>query len=150
MQETDLGRGDFIGRIGPPGLDKISDFSPCGDCANFYDRQLTMNTPSRRQKIEAMLAEEPSDRFLRYSLAMEYAKEGEIDKSLESLRSLMADDPPHVQAFFMAGQQLAKAVRIEEARAALREGIEQARQQGNSHAAGEMSEFLTSLGSLGE
>ncbi len=109
-----------------------------------------MNTPSRRQKIEAMLAEEPSDRFLRYSLAMEYAKEGDVEKSLDNLRSLMADDPPHVQAHFMAGQQLAKANRIEEARAALRDGIEHARRQGNSHAAGEMSEFLASLGSFGE
>ena len=32
----------------------------------------------------------------------------------------------------------------------LRDGIEQARQQGDSHAAAEMSEFLTTLGELGE
>ena len=39
--------------------------------------------------------------------------------------------------------------RIDEARSALRDGIEQARRQGNAHAAGEMSEFLASLGDLG-
>jgi homoaconitase/3-isopropylmalate dehydratase large subunit len=36
--------------------------------------------------------------------------------------------------------------RIDEARATLREGIEEARRQGKAHAAGEMSELLMSLG----
>ncbi len=39
--------------------------------------------------------------------------------------------------------------RIEDARTLLRDGIEQARTQGDSHAAGEMSEFLQSLGRHG-
>ena len=50
----------------------------------------------------------------------------------------------------MAAQQLARLDRIAEARTALRDGIEQARAAGNAHAAGEMSEFLASLGALGE
>lgn|SRR5690606_28160638 len=109
-----------------------------------------MTSPSRRQKIEAMLAEEPGDQFLRYSLAMELEKEGEHERSLELLRGLMREPPGYVAAFFRAGQQLAGLGRIDEARAALREGIETARAQGNAHAAGEMSEFLTSLGALGD
>lgn len=95
-----------------------------------------------------MLAEEPNDSFLRYSLAMELAKEGQHDRSLQLLRGLMADQPPHVPSFFMAGQQLAGLGRVEEARAVLRAGIEEARSQGDSHAAAEMSEFLASLGAL--
>jgi hypothetical protein len=55
-----------------------------------------------------------------------------------------------VPAFFMAGQQLTRLGRVEEARAALRDGIEAARAAGDAHAAGEMSEFLASLGSAGE
>ena len=39
---------------------------------------------------------------------------------------------------------------MDEARSKLRVGIEQARKQNDAHAAGEMSEFLTSLGELGE
>jgi hypothetical protein len=50
----------------------------------------------------------------------------------------------------MAGQQLAQLNRVNEARAVLRDGIEKARQTGDAHAAGEMSEFLASLGSRGE
>jgi hypothetical protein len=106
--------------------------------------------PTRRQKIEAMLAEEPHDQFLRYSLALELEKEGDNPNSLERLAGLTRDAAPYVPAYFMAAQQLARLGRVTEARAYLRDGIEQARQQGNAHAAGEMSEFLASLGSLGE
>jgi predicted Zn-dependent protease len=105
---------------------------------------------SRREKIEAMLADEPGDTFLRYSLAMELEKEGANDASLAKLDELTRDEPPYVPAFFMAAQQLAKLSRINEARTYLRGGIEAARAQGNAHAAGEMSEFLASLGSAGE
>jgi hypothetical protein len=104
--------------------------------------------PSRRERIEAMLAEDPGDQFLRYSLGMELDKEGRHDESLAQLQSLMRDATPYVPAFFMAGQQLTRLGRIEEARTVLRGGIEQARQQGNAHAAGEMSEFLAGLGSV--
>jgi hypothetical protein len=105
---------------------------------------------SRREKIEAMLADEPRDTFLRYSLAMELEKEGAHDASLAKFNELTRDEPPYVPAFFMAAQQLAKLDRINEARTYLRDGIEVARTQGNAHAAGEMSEFLSSLGSAGE
>ncbi|NOY42664.1 MAG: hypothetical protein GXP26_12620 [Planctomycetes bacterium] len=102
---------------------------------------------TRREKIEAMLVDDPNDTFLRYSLAMELDKAEEHDASLEKLRQLTTDKPPYLPAFFMAGQQLARLQRNEEARSILRDGIEQARTQGNAHTAGEMSEFLASLGS---
>ena len=105
---------------------------------------------SRREKIEAMLIDEPRDTFLRYSLAMELEKEGDHDASLAKFNELTRDEPPYVPAFFMAAQQLAKLNRVNEARTYLRDGIEAARTQGNAHAAGEMSEFLASLGSAGE
>src|SRR4051794_20266160 len=98
--------------------------------------------PSRRERIEAMLADDPIDTFLRYSLAMELEKEGRHDDSLERLRGLMQDDPKYVPSFFMAAQQLVTLNRIADARTALRDGIEEARQQGDLHAAGEMGELL--------
>lgn len=101
---------------------------------------------TRREKIEAMLTEQPGDIFLRYSLAMELAKEKAHDESLAKLTELIEETPPYVPAFFMAGKQLAELGRIEKAREVLRVGIEAARQQGDAHAAGEMGEFLASLG----
>ncbi len=109
-----------------------------------------MSETSRRERIEAMLADEPDDQFLRYGLAVELDKEGDHAASLTTLEGLGRDDSPYVPAFFFAGQQLARLGRIEEARTALREGIDRARAAGDTHAAGEMSEFLASLGSMGE
>jgi len=109
-----------------------------------------MTEPTRREKVQAMLADEPGDTFLRYTLAMEWQKENEHEKSIACFRDLMNDDPPYVPAFFMLGQLLTKTGRINEARTALRDGIEHARTQGDMHAAGEMSEFLQGLGELGE
>jgi thioredoxin-like negative regulator of GroEL len=106
--------------------------------------------PTRLEKIEAMLADEPGDVFLRYSLALEYDKQGQHDASLEKLGELTREAPRYVPAFFMAAQQLVRLQRVSEARTFLREGIEAARQQHDAHAAGEMSEFLASLGELGE
>jgi hypothetical protein len=105
---------------------------------------------SRREKIEAMLVDDPSDVFLRYSLAMELDKDDDHDASLAKFAELTRENPPYVPAFFMAGQQLVRLGRLGEARSFLREGIEAARVQGDSHAAGEMSEFLASLGAAGE
>lgn len=105
---------------------------------------------TRREKIEAMLKDEPNDVFLRYGLAVEYDNEERYDDSLALFTGLTKDSPPHVPSFFRAAQLLARLDRVNEARALLRDGIEAARQQGNAHAAAEMSEFLASLGSLGE
>jgi len=101
---------------------------------------------SRRERIESMLREDPQDTFLRYSLALELQKEGEFERSQEGLRTLMEEIPPYVPAFFMAAQFLAGKCHVDEARSILRAGIDAARQVGDSHAAGEMGEFLASLG----
>jgi len=105
---------------------------------------------TRRERLEALLAEQPADPFLRYGLAIERAKEGDHAQALDDLSQLMRDPTPYVPAFFRAGQMLCELARIAEARTALRDGIDEARRQGNLHAAGEMSELLVSLGEYSE
>ncbi len=105
---------------------------------------------NRKARILEMLADDPQDTFLRYSLAMELRAEGNHQESLAKLGELMKDSPPYVPAFFMAAQQLVDLGRIETARQHLRDGIDQARAQNDAHAAAEMSELLSTLGVLGE
>ena len=105
-----------------------------------------MSTLNRREKIEAMLVEQPEDTFLRYSLAMELQKEGRYDESQARFRDLMDGTPAYVPAFFMSAKQWMEQGRVAEARAALRDGIEEARRQGDHHAASEMGELLAALG----
>ncbi len=103
---------------------------------------------ARREKIEALLKLEPDDQFLRYGLACELDSEDRGEEAWGLFEGLMRDDPPHVPSFLRGAQLLVRLDRIADARTALRTGIEAARQQGNSHAAGEMAELLTSLGAL--
>ncbi len=109
-----------------------------------------MSPSSRREKIEAMLREEPQDVFLRYSLAMEMNGAGELQPALELFEQLCREDPPHVPAFFRSAQIYEQLGAVDKARTFLREGIEVARRQGDSHAAAEMSEMLADLGVQGE
>lgn len=106
--------------------------------------------PSRREKIEALLAQEPRDPFLRYGLAVEYDNEERTEEALALFADLTRDAPPHVASFFRGAQLLARLDRISEARDWLRRGIEEARRQGETHAAGEMAELLANLGDFGE
>ena len=100
---------------------------------------------SRLEKLEGMLAAEPQDTMVRYMLALEVEKTDDHDRSLELLNSLMSNDPAYVPAFLMAGQQLARLGRISEARETYRNGIQQAQQQNDDHAAGEMGQFMAEL-----
>jgi len=102
---------------------------------------------SRLEKILSMLEADPRDAFLRYTLAMEYRKLQQNEKSLELLTELtIHEKPKYVAAFFMAAQQLVELERLDDARSYLREGIEEARLQNNHHAAAEMSELLAEIG----
>lgn len=100
---------------------------------------------SRREKLEEMLKSSPDDPFLNYGLAMEEAREGNLDAALAQLDRVLKLDPNYVAAYFQQGQLLAGADRIDESRARLTLGIEVADRVGDAHAAGEMREFLASL-----
>jgi hypothetical protein len=98
-------------------------------------------------QIEALLAEEPGDAFLRYGLAMEYASAGDDPTAARMLMELIGatTDRPYVPAFLMAGQVFNRLGRVPEACDVLRQGIAAATRAGNDHARGEMEGLLTSI-----
>ncbi len=101
----------------------------------------------RMAQIEEMLAEDPDDAFLRYGLAMEHASAGDDDGCVTVLRDLIARTAakPYVPAFLQCGQALMRLDRTAEACDVLKQGIEAARQAGDTHAMGEMQGLLASL-----
>jgi predicted Zn-dependent protease len=109
-----------------------------------------MTMSKRREKIESMLKDEPKDVFLRYALAMEMEKAGEVEPALQLHAQLVAEQPPHIASYFRSAQILAEAQEIDRARSFLREGIEAARAARDFHAAAEMGEMLSDLGQYGE
>lgn len=106
-----------------------------------------MATTPRMAQIEAMLADDPGDAFLRYGLAMEHAGQGDDEQAVRVLRELvqLTADAPYVPAFHMLGQALARLGREPEAAAALRDGVAAARKVGDAHALGEMQNLLATL-----
>lgn len=98
-------------------------------------------------QIEAMLAEDPDDAFLRYGLAMEHSSAGDDATCVEVLRDLLGRtaDNPYIPAFLMAGQSLIRLDRIPEACDLLRQGIAAAGRSGDIHARGEMQGLLDSI-----
>ncbi len=102
---------------------------------------------AKRTMLEASLAEDPKDSFLRYGLAMQCLREGDIDEGRERLRSLVADHPDdQVAAYQQLGQSYMDEGQFEAAREWFRKGIVLARARGDAHAESEMSGFLSSLG----
>jgi len=96
--------------------------------------------------LNEILAQNPTDAFTRYGLAMEYSNAGEIDRALEQFRELLANHPDYTAGYFMAAQTLAKSARIAEARRMLTDGITSAKRTGNTHAQSEMEGMLAELG----
>jgi len=95
--------------------------------------------------LKEILAQQPGDAFARYGLAMAYASEGDLATSVTEFDRLLEQHRDYTAGYFMAGQTLVKAGRVEEARARLREGIASAQKTGNQHALGEMQQLLEEL-----
>ncbi|MBP3957946.1 hypothetical protein J8F10_22050 [Gemmata sp. G18] len=106
-----------------------------------------MARTARMAQIEALLAEDPNDAFLRYGLAMEHSSAGDDAECVTVLRDLIARTAaePYVPAFLQCGQALARLDRTEEACAVLAQGVDVARKAGDTHAQGEMQGLLSSL-----
>ena len=106
-----------------------------------------MSNPARRQRLEAMLADDPNDAELHYMLAMEHVSAGDDAGAVTVFRELIVRhvEKPYVPAFLMAGQALMRLGRDAEAATLLRTGIEAARTVGEGHALGEMEGFLATI-----
>jgi tetratricopeptide (TPR) repeat protein len=58
--------------------------------------------------LTEVLAQNPTDAFARYGLAMEYSNSGEVERALEEFGRLLATHPDYTAGYFMAAQTLAK------------------------------------------
>lgn len=101
---------------------------------------------AKRLALEASLADDPRDSFLRYGLAMQCLREGDTEEGRERLKALIADHPDEsVASYQQLGQSFAETDELENARYWLELGIEKARRAGDGHAASEMQGLLDTL-----
>jgi Tfp pilus assembly protein PilF len=100
---------------------------------------------TRRELLEAFVAQKPDDAFSRYGLAMECLNTGDITAAESNFRALLQRDADYVPAYLMFAQMLVKESRPEDAREILQQGISAASRAGNGHALSEMEALLSEL-----
>ena len=101
---------------------------------------------ARRLMLEQSLAEDPGDTFLRYGLAVQCLREGDVDEGRTRLGALIADHPnDQVPAYQQLGQSFAESGETSAATEALKAGIAVAQKRGDWHAAAEMEQLLESM-----
>ncbi len=101
----------------------------------------------RRLMLEASLAEDPADSFLRYGLAVQCLRDGDTAEGRDRLKALIADNPTdQVAAHQMLGQSFLESGDLDDARSSLQAGIALAGKRGDWHAASEMEGLLAQVG----
>ncbi len=99
----------------------------------------------RLATLKAMLADDPGNSFVRYGLAMEYARSGDLDTAVTEFRMLIDNDPNYAAAYFHSGQTLERLGRIKEAKEIYERGIEVTTQNGDAHTRSELQGALDLL-----
>ena len=100
---------------------------------------------TRRELLEAFVAQKPDDAFSRYGLAMECVNTGDTTAAESNFRQLLQRNSDYVPAYLMFAQMLAKQSRSDDARQVLTQGIAAASEAGNAHALSEMESLLGEL-----
>jgi predicted Zn-dependent protease len=97
------------------------------------------------ERLEKLIGTPRDGALLRYSIGIEYQKEGALDRAVEQLREAVARDSLYSAAWKALGKALADTGRRAEAIDAYRRGIEAAGRKGDRQAEKEMRVFLKRL-----
>jgi len=96
-------------------------------------------------QLRIFVAQEPNDPFPRYALALEMDAAGDLHGAVRELEDLLGRAPRYVPTYQQLGYLYQKEGSIPKARAIFEAGVLVARQEGDHHAAQEMSEALDEL-----
>src|SRR3954447_25072887 len=108
--------------------------------ARGMTEKASMNAPNRRERLEAMLADEPNDPELRYMLAMEYVMAEDDAGAVGVFEELLRRQPNYAPAYHQGARALQRLDRVADACALLERGIPVASALGDAHTAGEMQQ----------
>jgi tetratricopeptide (TPR) repeat protein len=99
----------------------------------------------RLEKLQQFLQANPSDCFVRYGLAQEYGKSGQLDRAVEEYQRIFEINPDYQAAYYHAGQAYRKLGQTEQARLTYERGIETSLRTGDLHARSELERALAEL-----
>ena len=105
---------------------------------------------TRLDQLRAMQAEEPGDAFLRYAIALELKRLGEMDAAIADLEALLRDRPDHVASYYQLATWLAEQGRVADAIQTCTAGSLQALVHGDRKARSELNALREQLEDNGE
>jgi predicted Zn-dependent protease len=95
--------------------------------------------------LTEILAQNPTDAFARYGLALAYDQQGDSTRALAEFSILVGQHPDYTPGFQMAGQILLRTGDTARARDFLTRGLAAAQRTSNAHATSEISGLLSEL-----
>ncbi len=104
-----------------------------------------MEKLQRKDLIIEMLLQEPNDIFLNYALAMEHISTSDFLIAEAQLRKMLTIEAEYLPCYFQLGQLNEKLDNAAVAISFYQKGLELAKKQGNTKAAGELNEALWML-----
>jgi thioredoxin-like negative regulator of GroEL len=99
----------------------------------------------RLEQLRALLAEDPADNFVRYAIALERKRAGDMQGGANDLEALLNDDPKYVAAYYQLALMLADLGRTQEAAHVCEIGSLQALTTGDRKARAELVELKNTL-----
>ncbi len=99
----------------------------------------------RLKQLREMLAEEPGDHFLRYAIALELKRAGDMEAAIRDLKALLHDEPKHVPSYYQLALMLADLGRTNDAIHTCEAGMLQCIVTGDRKARTELQELMHSL-----
>lgn len=93
---------------------------------------------TRIEMLKAYLADDPSDPFLHYALALEYIPLSRNAEAIVVLEDLLKNSPDYLAAYYQLGKLYEKQLRNEEALKTYSNGIAIAKSQKDLHTLSEL------------
>lgn len=97
------------------------------------------------EQLQNLLETDPDDAFLRYGVAMEFARQSRTDEALNEFAELRRRHPAYVPGYFMGARAFEQHGDPDAAKALYKLGIDTAKKVGDDHAAAEMAAALMML-----
>ena len=92
-----------------------------------------------------MLEKEPKDSFLNYALALEYQKQGDLNKAIELIEKVIAHDENYLGAYLQLGQCYEECNQPAKALERYKKGCVIAKKQNNNKALSEINQAIFML-----
>ena len=106
-------------------------------------------TVTRLDQLLVFKAEDPTDAFISFALAMEYRKLGDLSKARQVLEELMATDSAYIGTYFHLGKICEQLGDKDAARNIFTTGIQISAGQNDHHAKSELQGALMELDGIG-